>query len=148
MGNYSEDEIELKVAEIRKQLAEAGDDGKGAAAGKSSHAVAQAQVKKNLAFEAAMGISRDYEAGQAFDQDLQEERKAERIQQREHDQEKRERDRRQRDKEAEKRREIREKEREQDKQRAANRTNDQRSPRSNQPDRRDNAGRRSPARRS
>ena len=44
---------------------------------------------------AAMGISRDYEAGQAFDQDLQEERKAERIQQREHDQEKRERDRRQ-----------------------------------------------------
>ena len=44
---------------------------------------------------AAMGISRDYEVGQAFDQDLQEERKAERIQQREEDQEKRERDRRQ-----------------------------------------------------
>ena len=34
--SYSEDEIELKVAEIRKQLAEAGDDGKGAAAGKRS----------------------------------------------------------------------------------------------------------------
>lgn len=47
--SYSEDEIELKVAEIRKQLAEAGDDGKqGAAAGKRSVHATPYRVQLNL----------------------------------------------------------------------------------------------------
>merc|ERR1712166_1697057 len=89
--NYSEDEIETKVAEIRKQLAEQGESAKqDDVKAKSSHAIAEAQNKKNLAFEAAMGISKNYAVGEAFDQDLQEQKKQERIEQRELDYEERE----------------------------------------------------------
>merc|ERR1711865_209351 len=161
--NYSEEEIEVKVAEIRKQLAAAGDENKEESTAKSSYAIAEAQAKKNRAFEAAMGISKDYEVGQAFDQDLQDERKQERMEQRERDQELKEREQRKRDKEADQRKKIRAKEREQDDQLAADRANrppnerrfnerdsrgaDESRGERDRPDRRD-AGRRSPARRS
>ena len=42
---------------------------------------------------AAMGISKDYAVGEAFDQDLQELKKQERIEQRERDYEKRQQER-------------------------------------------------------
>merc|ERR1711871_731715 len=77
--NYSEEEIEKKVAEIRKQLTAAAAPAGAAAQGKlSSHEVAKRQEQKNAAFAGALGVSQDQRPGDAFNEEIIEQKREER----------------------------------------------------------------------
>jgi len=96
--NYSEDEIETKVAEIRKQLSSVA--GAGGASGSkqlSSHEIAARQQKKNAAMADALGVSEHQRPGEAFDEDLQEEKKQTRMERQQREWEARKSDRESRD---------------------------------------------------
>jgi serine/arginine repetitive matrix protein 2 len=98
--NYSEEEIEAKVAEIRKQLTSVAGGASSSNSKKlSSHEEALRQEKKNAAFADALGVKRDQNPGEAFNEELQETRKQERIERQQREWEARQADResRQRD---------------------------------------------------
>jgi len=97
--NYSEEEIEAKVAEIRKQLTSVSGGGAAQKGKLSSHEIAARQQKKNAAFAEALGVRTDQRPGEAFNEEIQEEKnqKRQEQQQREWEGRQADRERKQRD---------------------------------------------------
>ncbi|EKX41648.1 hypothetical protein GUITHDRAFT_88366 [Guillardia theta CCMP2712] len=77
----SEDVIEERVAEVRRKLESESMHANldtGAKKLTDSHALAQAKAREAQRFASAFGIRRDHTEGEAFDRELQEQKKAER----------------------------------------------------------------------
>jgi len=91
--NYSEEEIEAKVSEIRKQLNSVSAQGSTQKGKLSSHEIAERQQKKNAAFADALGVSREQNPGDAFNEDLVEQKKQIRMEQNQREYEARQADR-------------------------------------------------------
>ena len=82
----SEEEIEKQVGELRERLVEEQKKGKGLFEDKASretHAVANRKSRQMQNLAQALRVRPDLKEGEAFDRDLQEQRKRERIAQRE-----------------------------------------------------------------
>eukprot|EP00282_Hemiselmis_andersenii_P011623 CAMPEP_0114122808 /NCGR_PEP_ID=MMETSP0043_2-20121206/7890_1 /TAXON_ID=464988 /ORGANISM="Hemiselmis andersenii, Strain CCMP644" /LENGTH=188 /DNA_ID=CAMNT_0001215543 /DNA_START=220 /DNA_END=783 /DNA_ORIENTATION=- len=92
--NWDEDEIEAKVAEVRKKLMN--EELKVADAAPNlneTHAMAAEKERETKKFAGALGIRGEYAEGEAFDEELKERRKQERIAKREEEDRRREEER-------------------------------------------------------
>ncbi|PWN47523.1 hypothetical protein IE53DRAFT_412980 [Violaceomyces palustris] len=96
-GEVREEEVEEKVQDLRsrlmKELERELEGGRGTAKGPSTeevkrlrpsdvHSLAQAKGLEEEKFKRALGVAEDYKEGDAFDRDLQERRRVERIEER------------------------------------------------------------------
>jgi serine/arginine repetitive matrix protein 2 len=97
---YSEIEIEEKCAEVRTALSSKASS---AVNGTDSHASAKLKESENDRMKGALGIRSDFVEGEAFDQDLQEQRKKERLDEREAKQRQKEKEEREWQKEQKRR---------------------------------------------
>jgi len=89
---YADDEIEDKIDKERTRLLAALTKTSFNNKSKDTHSAAQERDAKNDRMGAAFGINKDYEAGNSFNQEIQEQKKVARIEEREREKIERERE--------------------------------------------------------
>merc|ERR1719353_909013 len=113
---FSEAQIEKKIASKRKKLLRDIDRvAKDARPARETHAMAKRKEENNRRMRSALQLSSSYKTGNAFDQELQEEKRVERVaeyERREKDRKKRRREQRERDRKDERKRRKKEEKRE------------------------------------
>eukprot|EP00039_Didymoeca_costata_P033391 m.42115 g.42115 ORF g.42115 m.42115 type:complete len:222 (-) comp9847_c0_seq1:24-689(-) len=73
---YPEDEIEEKIAELRKELTAKQEAARKKLRPTDTHEMAEARERRNQIASEAFGISKDYKPGEAFDEEKQAEKRA------------------------------------------------------------------------